>query len=131
MATIDKDVQRRHRADIARIGVAVTFQRVTGVAPQTTTLAANVTAIVRGTRADRISPERANYGGMKPGGISQDEREVIVMADALSAARFPMPPRKGDRILIADGGELFTVTRVDRFKRAMAGVIELFVSGVP
>ena len=111
-------------------GVSVTFQRLSGVAPSVTTTSATVTALVRSSLPDTTEESETGYSGSKPGGLSQDERQILVMFQDLTAAGFPLPLRKGDQALIALTGELLAITRVDPLKRAFTGVIEAYGVGV-
>ena len=52
------------------------------------------------------------------------------MATDLANARFPLPVRKNDRIIIVDTGDELNVVDVDGFKRAVAGAIERKAAGV-
>ena len=111
-------------------GVSVTFKRLTGVAPSVTTTAATVTAIVRSTLPDTTEEGETGYSGNKPGGLSQDERQILVMSQDLTNAGFPLPLKKGDQALLAPTGELLAITRVDPMKRALSGTIEAYGVGV-
>ena len=125
--------QSATRAAIALAGQPVTFQRVTGVAPNATLTPANgasVTAVVRDYVLDTTADAQAGYSASQPGAITQGDRLFIVMAADLAAAGFPVPVQKGDQILIAASGELLSVVRVDAGKRYLAGAVEIFAAGV-
>lgn len=112
------------------VGVPVTFSRLTGFAPNVTQYTASVTAVVRLVLADGEAESRAGLGSSKPGSITQDDREIIVMADDLSNAGYPLPVQKGDRVTINDTTEAFDITKVDGYRRAMSGAIEMTATGV-
>ena len=112
-------------------GVPVTIQRVAGYAPNVTTVASvSVTAIVRNVQPDTTADAQSGLSASTPGAVTQADRLVIVLADDLAAAGFPVPVAKGDQIVLPDASELITVIRVDPYKRAIAGAIEIFVAGI-
>lgn len=81
------------QAEITRNGHDVTLQRVvTGQAP----VAVTVRAVVRGY----------DTSDLVPGGVQGDRLFIIGNAE-ISAASWPLPIRKGDRIVSPDG--TFTV----------------------
>ena len=134
-ATVDPSAAAAYSAAIQRLGLAVTFQRVIG-APPTVTLSplggAIVTAIVRNVTPDTTETAATGYPASSPGALGQADREVIVMAQDLAAAGFPLPLQCGDQILLsaADGGETLSVTRPDRAKRKIAGVVTCEAVGI-
>lgn len=91
---------------------------------------ATVRAIVRNVTADRAAASATGYGANRPGGLSQDDRQIIVMADDLAAQNFPLPLQKGDIVLVKDTGDRLTLTRIDSTRRALAGAIEATGTGV-
>ena len=111
-------------------GVPVIFQRLTGYAPDVTLIEAAVIAKVTNVTADTAAETEAGISSSETGNISQNDRMVLVMASDLSAAGFPLPIALGDKVII-DGvaDDDATVIRVDAYKRAMAGAIEVFVAG--
>lgn len=120
-----------YRQALAINGVAVTLQRVAGYAPSVTTVAsANVTAIVRQMAPDATAVAQAGLSASMIGAVSQEDRLIIVLADDLAAAGFPLPVAKGDQIVLPNSSEVLNVTRVDPYKRAIAGAIELYAAGV-
>lgn len=104
-----------HRRMLRRLGESVTLRRLTGTTSQTA-VDATVTARVTGYRPQALA-----------GGIQQGDRELIVLAEDLVAAGWPVPPKKGDRIILrpdADGvGETLTVQAVDSSRRRVGGVL--------
>jgi len=133
--TINPHLQASHRAMILRAsgGLQVTFQRVTGVAPSATVSpvgGATVTAIVRGYNPDGMASREAGYSAGNVGAITQGDRQILVMADELTAAGFTLPMQKNDQVIVSSTSELLTVTRVDMTKRAVAGCIEAYAVGV-
>jgi hypothetical protein len=120
-----------YREAMAVNGVAVTIQRVSGYAPNVTTLASvAVQAIVRNVTMDTTQTAQTGLSASSPGAIPQDDRLLIVLADDLAAANFPLPLAKGDLIVLALSAEQLQVTRVDPYKRALAGAIEITAAGV-
>lgn len=126
---IDPSAQAFTEQAVQLVGVAVTFQRLTGYSPNVTMISAPVTAIVRMMIADTEEESRTGYSASQPGSISQEDRQVIVMGADLSAAGFPLPIVKGDKVIVTETGEEFDVTRVDLYKRLYAGAIELYATG--
>lgn len=118
------------RQSIYLVGVSVTFARLFGVAPNVTSMTACVTAVVRLVLSDGEVESRTGYASSKPGSITQDDRQIIVMSDDLANAGFPVPVQKGDRVTIDETAEAFNITRVDNYKRNMTGAVEMIATGV-
>lgn len=132
MTTIDQVWQGQHRSMIHKVGVAVTFRRITGAAPNTTIVpigGAVVTAIVREYRPDRAAASEGGYGAGQIAAVGLGDRQVIVMADELTAAGFPLPLQKDDQIIVTSTSELLVVREPDSAKRAVAGCIEMYAVG--
>lgn len=127
---VDNSIQAAHRAGIYRAGQPVTFQREAGVAPNIVTTSAQVTAIVRGYTPNTTAPAQEGLASSSVGGITQEDRQIIVMADDLANGGFPIPVQKHDKVVISATGEVLDVTRVDAEKRYIAGAIEAFGAGV-
>ena len=115
---------------IKRVGQRVMFERVIGFAPHATVTRVTVTAAIRGKAPDTVEPRRSGYSASEPGSLSETERECLVMASDLSAAGFPLPLQRGDRITIIESGERLNVVRSDSGRRAIAGMIEVTAAGV-
>ena len=128
---IDPGAQAFTRQGVMLVGVPVTFERVVGFSPNATTISATVTAVVRKYQLDTVTVAETGYSASKPGAIRQGDREVLVMADDLAAAGFPLPVLKSDRIVIAATGDVINIIKVDAYKRAFAGCIEIDAAGVP
>ena len=128
---IDPSAQAFTAQGVYRVGIAVTFQRLTGFAPDVVTISAGVIAKVSLVTADSEESSRTGYSSRQVGSISHNDRQVVVMAADLAAEGFPLPVAEGDKIVIASTEDKFSVTRVDNYKRAMAGAIELIATGVP
>jgi hypothetical protein len=127
----DPSAVAAYRDAFAINGVTVSVQRVAGYAPNVTTVAsASVTAIVRQMAPDGTAVSQAGLSASLMGAISQEDRLVIVLADDLSAAGFPTPVVKGDQIVLPESSEILNISRVDPYKRALAGAIELYAAGV-
>ncbi len=133
----DPAAQARYRRALSRNGQQVRFARPSGVAPNVVLIppgGATVTARVMDYLPDGVAASESGYSSSALGGITQGERRIIVMADDLSGAGFPLPAQKGDLTTLLDdaGAEIETllVTRVDASKRALAGAIELSATGV-
>ncbi len=129
MNGVDPSAQAFTRQGIMLVGVQVTFERVTGFAPNAMTISATVTAKVMKYALDTVSVAETGYSASKPGSIRQGDREVLVMAADLAAQNFPLPIRKNDRVVVVETGDTLNVIAVDANKRAMAGCIELDVAG--
>jgi hypothetical protein len=84
---------------------------------------------VRDYKIDTPEMGQEGFKAANPGAITQGDREILVMADDLSAAGFPLPVEKGDRVA-AETGEKMNVTQVDALKRGIAGCIELVAAGI-
>jgi hypothetical protein len=112
-------------------GTQIILKRVTGFAPNpTASFSAWVVAMVTDYQPDTTQPAQTGYAATKIGAITEGDRLVILMATDLANARFPLPVRKNDRIIIVDTGDELNVVDVDGFKRAVAGAIELKAAGV-
>lgn len=120
-----------YREAMAVNGVAITIQRVSGYAPSVTTVASvPIAAIVRNITADTTAAAQAGLSASTPGAVQQADRLVIVLADDLTAVGFPVPVARGDQIVLPDASELLNVIRVDPYKRAIAGAVEIFAAGI-
>jgi hypothetical protein len=127
----DPSAVAAYRTALAVAGVAVTVQRVAGVTPNVTTFAAAaVTAVVRLVVSDANAVSHAGLSASMMGAIDQADRLVILLADDLAVAGFPLPVANGDQIVLPESTEILNVTRVDPYKRALAGAIELYATGV-
>ncbi|MFT4098623.1 MAG: hypothetical protein QM651_16010 [Rhodoblastus sp.] len=128
---VDPTIQEATRRAIYRAsgGLQVTFTRQTGIAPAATFVAATVTALVRDYRIDTQEIAQEGFKPTSPGAITQGDREILVMADDLATAGFPLPLLKGDNI-VAETGERMNIVSVDARKRTIAGCIEIKASGV-
>ena len=126
---IDGSAEAFTRLGIQLVGIPVTFERVTGFAPNATTISATVIAKVMKYVLDTVTVAETGYPASKQGAIRQGDREVLVMAADLATAGFPLPVLKSDRIVLATGDTL-SIIAVDANKRAMAGCIEIDAAGV-
>lgn len=116
---------------LAKRGTQIVVTRVTGFAPNpTATFSAAVVAMVVDYTPDTVEPLQMGYPASKPGGITEGDRLVILMATDLEAARFPLPLRKNDRITIVESGDELSIVDVDAYKRAVGGAIEAKAAGV-
>lgn len=132
MTAIRPTWQAQHRKWIAQLGTLVTIKRITGIAPNTVTTpaaGATITAIVRNYLPDGLASSETGYAGGKIGGISEGNRQIIFMADELLAKGFPLPLQKNDRVILQGTGEVLSISRVDIFKRAVAGCVEAYAAG--
>ena len=130
MTTIDPGLASSSMRAIRRVGQSVTFERITGFAPNVATISVTVLAAFRGKAPDTVEPRASGYGASQPGGLSETERELLVMVSDLTAVGFPLPLQRGDKITIASTGERLSVLRFDAGRRAIAGVIEITAAGV-
>jgi len=126
---VDLSAQQALRNMIAQIGETVTFQRVTGVAPNATLVSVTVGARVRGYAPESNEVAETGYASSQMGSITQTDRKLVVVAADLAAAGFPMPPQKNDKIILADGTK-GNVTEVDAHKRSFTGGIELSMAEI-
>jgi hypothetical protein len=116
---------------LLKAGVQIVVKRITGFAPNpTATFSAWVVAIVRDYQTDTTQPAQEGYAATKIGAIGEGDRMIILMATDLETARFPLPLRKNDRIVIVDTGDELNIVDVDAYKRAAAGAIELKAASV-
>ena len=127
----DLSAAAAYREAIAVAGVAITLQRVSGYAPNVTTVSAvSLNALVRNVSLDAAAAAQSGLSASTPGAVTQADRLVIVLADDLAAAGFPVPVARGDQIVLPDASELLNVIRVDPYKRAIAGAVEIFAAGI-
>lgn len=123
---MDTTMQAAHRRAVVRTGELVTIQRLSGTAPRAVTFSASVYANVQGYTPDTSEVSQTGFGASQPGAITQNQRRVILVADDLASAHFPLPVKKNDRVILADGTKA-NVVMVDAHKRQVAGAIELTV----
>lgn len=104
------------------------FRRVAGAPPNATKTEATVKAVV----ATMMPASGARYGfsDAQSGGFTPHMRHIIVMADDLANAGFPMPPADGDDLFVLDSDEKLSAVQVDLETRAVAGAIDIVASGV-
>ena len=126
----DPSAEAFTRQGIQLVGIPVRFERVTGFAPNATTISATVTAKVMKYALDTVTVAETGYPASKQGAIRQGDREVLVMATDLAAQGFPLPVLKSDRIVLLATGDTLSIIAVDANKRAMAGCIEIDAAGV-
>ena len=128
----DPSAVAAYRNALAVAGIAgVTIQRATGFAPNVVIGAsASVQAVVKRVTADGNAAAQSGLSASTMGQIGQNDRMVIVLADDLAAQNFPLPIVNGDQCVLPDSSEVLYVTRVDAYKRRLAGALELTVAGV-
>jgi len=122
-------MQSAYRRAIQRTGELVTVRRISGTAPRTVSFSVEVYANVQTYAPETTEPSEAGYSASQLGGITQNDRKVIIVAQDLSDARFPLPVQKNDKIVLANG-DVLNVTGVDEHKRQLAGAIELTAAGI-
>jgi hypothetical protein len=128
----DPSAAAAYERALAVAGQTATFYRVTGQPPtavKSPSGGATVTAVVRKIIPDASQAGAAGYSASQLGGVSQTDREILVMASDLSAAGFPLPVKKNDVVEIGPGDRV-VVVEVDAYTRAIAGCIVLSVAGV-
>ncbi len=104
-------------------GEPVTFRRVSGQAPNAASFDATVTAVVRDYQP------QAPVMTIKPeGAVTLGARSIIVMDADLSQARFPLPLKKNDKVLVR--GQWLNVESVDPSTRGYAGAWEIRAEGI-
>lgn len=126
---VDRSAQAFHRAAIHRVGSPVQFQRLSGAGVNVVTRSVDAIAALRDALPNTTAPAETGYGASSPDAISQSDRTLVVMDDELREKGFPMPLAKDDKVLLADTGDLTTITRVDAAKRRLAGAIEVTITG--
>ena len=126
---VDVSAQSALRNMIAQIGESVTFQRISGVAPNATVLSVEIMARVRGYSPESAEVSQTGYAAAQAGSITQTDRKVIVVAADLAAAGFPLPVLKNDKVILADNTKS-NVTMIDAHKRSFSGGIELTVAEI-
>lgn len=126
---IDYAQQAAHRRWIQRTGELVTIRRISGTAPRTVSFSVEVYANIQTYAPDSVQPSEAGYSPSQLGGITQNDRKLIIVAQDLANARFPLPVQKNDKIVLANG-DVLNVTGVDEHKRQLAGAIELTAAGI-
>jgi hypothetical protein len=114
---------------IAQIGEAVTFQRITGVAPNATVLSINIMARVRGYSPESAEVSQTGYAAAQAGSITQTDRKVIVVAADFIAAGGAWPILKNDKIILQNGEKL-NITMIDDHKRSFSGGVEITAAGI-
>jgi hypothetical protein len=124
---IDTNALEGYRRAIARRGESVTFQRITGQAPNVTVLPAGGGATVQAI-VTHYQPTSPIGGFAGPDAITEGDRSIIVLSDDLTAAGFPLPLQKNDKVVVQ--GELMNIERVDPSTRGIAGAWELVALGV-
>jgi len=127
---LDPSAVRAYRDALRKVGRNIAVQRISGTAPRTVMFSADVQAVVHDYADDGAAAQKTGYGESSIGGISQTARQVILLAEDLRVARFPLPVRKNDKIIL-NGGDKLNVVRVDAEKRSVAGALELTAVGVP
>jgi hypothetical protein len=112
-------------------GIALTLQRVSGFAPNVTIVSSvALSGFVLNVTPNGSANAQTGLGAVATGDPSQNDRLVIVMAQDLSNSGFALPVVKGDQIVLPDSAEILNVTRVDPYKRAFAGAVEILTTGV-
>ena len=131
MTTINPGMVAGYDRALLKRGTQIIVKRITGFAPNpTSSVSAWVVAMVTDYQPDTTQPAQEGYAATKIGAITQGDRLVILMATDLEAARFPLPLRKNDRIVIVETGDELNIVDVDAYKRAIAGAIELKAASV-
>jgi hypothetical protein len=127
---IDNNVNAAYMRALEKTGQSVIVQRLAGIAPNVTITAATVTALVRNSKPYGMGATQQGYGSGQMGGITQTSWDVILMATGLAAQNLPLPPRKGDKVILSSTGEKLNVINVDTGKLGLAGAILLTAVGV-
>jgi len=125
----DYAMQAATRRALQRTGELVTFQRLTGTAPNVTTLSVSLYANVQGLHPETNEPSQEGLPSSKEGAITQTSRRIIVVGSDLSAKGFPLPVKKNDKIVLADGTKC-NILDVDAHKRSLADAIEITAAEV-
>lgn len=127
---INPSAQAFLEQSIDQVGVMVTISRLVGFAPNVTTVSATIKAKVDRVAPNTTAPARDGLSASAEGSVSQDDRTVLLMDKALCASGFPVPIIKGDKVALPQKADVFDVTLVDPYTRAIAGGVTLTVTGV-
>lgn len=119
---IDDSIVAAYERAMTRRGETVTFQRITGQAPNVTVTSAVVTALVMS-----YSPAGQILAVEPEGAVTLGDRMVIVLDRDLRQALFDLPVRKNDKVIVRD--ETLNIESVDPNKRGLAGAVELRAKG--
>jgi hypothetical protein len=107
----------RARASINRVGSVISFRRMSATTPQTIVSQADVKATPAGYTPKELAA-----------GITQGSSKFTVSRLDLEAAGFPVPLKKGDRVILS-GNRIRTVDTVDPDHREYMGCYDVVVSG--
>lgn len=127
---VDANAQAGYRRAIARTGETVTFQRISGQSGQgagATILPAPDGATVQAI-VNSFQVEAPVMGVKREGAITLADRRIIVLAEDLQEAGFPLPLRKNDRVVVQ--GETLNIETVDLSTRGFGGAIEAKAKGI-
>jgi hypothetical protein len=128
--TVNPRIKASHKRAIARRGVPVKFRRVVGSPPNAVPVEATVKAVIQRMTPDTRADARLGFADTQPGSFTQHMRNVLVMADDLTAQGFPLPVREGDDLFVINSETKLSVSQVDTETRAIAGAIEIIATGV-
>jgi hypothetical protein len=133
---IDPSAVEGYRRAIAARGRVVIIRRISGQAPNVgSPISVKISAIVMDYTAE------APTGETKPeGAITLGARNVIVIAADLVKARFPLPLKKNDKVVVNTdeaqlgngakaGDEELNIIAVDPYRREIGGAIDLVAIG--
>lgn len=134
----DENAVEGFRRALERRGHWVLIRRVSGNAPSSTNLDAEVRAIVTGYKPQQPV---GSASGDREAAITLGARMVLVSAADLKDRRFPLPVKKNDKVVLNDdktklgtgtagGDEELNVMSADPNTRHIAGAIELVAEGV-
>jgi hypothetical protein len=124
----DQTIVDAYRRAILRRPEPVTIERLTGSAPNVTSISVTVDAVVRNVTADATNEDVE--GKVRIGNIPQSAVEILVMSADLEDAGFPVPVEEYDKVTLSSTGTRLTIINVDSHKRALGGAIEIKAAGV-
>jgi hypothetical protein len=105
----------------------VTLYRLTGAAPNVTSVSVTVTGSVVDVKSSTANQDVE--GRVPNGNIPQSAAEIIIMAQDLEAASFPMPVEKYDKITLSATGARLSISDVDMHKGARGGAVYIYADG--
>ncbi len=124
----DSAIMAAYVRAIRRRPEQVTIERLSGAAPNVTSISATVDAVVRNVTADKTNEQVE--GNVTRAPIPQSAVEIIVLAQDLEAQGFPMPVEEFDKVTLSSTGSRLAIINVDMHSRALAGGIVIKAAGL-
>jgi hypothetical protein len=108
-----EEVKATYRQFLDEVGETVSLRRYTGAGASRPSFDATVKA-----RVTEFAPHEL------VGGITQGDRKLIVLAQDLFDAQWPVPPKKGDKAIVR--GRELNIEGVDDNTRRVSGVLAAY-----